>query len=73
MGDEVVVFNRLWETMRAKGLSTYLLRQKYGIESRTIRRLKHNENVTTDTLRKLCEILDCGLDEIVEYIPERKE
>lgn len=59
--------------MRAKGLSTYLLRQKYGIESRTIRRLKHNENITTDTLRKLCEILDCGLDEIVEYIPERKE
>lgn len=73
MGDEVVVFDRLWETMRAKGLSTYLLREKYGIESRTIRRLKHNENVTTDTLGKLCEILDCGLDEIAEYIPERKE
>lgn len=59
--------------MRAKGRSTYLLREKYGIERRTIRRLKHNENVTTDTLGKLCEILDCGFDEIAEYIPERKE
>lgn len=69
----MIVFNRLWDTMKAKGVSTYTLREKYNIESRTIRRLKANQNVTTDTLDKLCEILGCELCEIAEYIPTEKQ
>lgn len=66
----MIVFNRLWETMERRQISTYTLREKYGVESRTIRRLKANQNVTTSTLDRLCRILGCGLDEIAEYIPE---
>lgn len=66
----MIVFNRLWETMKTKNISTYILREKFNIESRTIRRLKSNQNVTTDTLNKLCNILECKLEDIAEYISD---
>lgn len=66
----MIVFNRLWETMKTKNISTYVLREKFNIESRTIRRLKSNQNVTTDTLNKLCNILECKLENIAEYISD---
>ncbi|MEM5780471.1 MAG: helix-turn-helix transcriptional regulator [Lawsonibacter sp.] len=63
----MILFDKLWETMREKGVSTYALREKHNIDTRTIRRLKANENTTTDTLNALCRILDCGLQDIAEY------
>ena len=53
-----------------KGVSTYYLREKAGVDSKTIRRLKANENMETKTLDKLCAALDCRLEDIAEYIPE---
>lgn len=66
----MILFDKLWETMQEKGVSTYMLREKYNIDTRTIRRLKANENTTTDTLNILCEILDCRLEDIAEYVKE---
>ena len=56
--------------MKQKGVSTYTLREKCGIDSKTIRRLKANENIETKTLDKICKALDCPLDEIAEFINE---
>ncbi len=64
----MIVFDRLWKTMRDKNISTYVLREKCGIDSKTVRRLKANENVETKTLDKLCEVLQCGLEDIAEYV-----
>ena len=66
----MIIFNKLWETMREKGVSTYTLREKCGIDSKTVRRLKANENIETKTLDKLCAALNCRLEDIAEYIPE---
>ena len=66
----MILFDKLWETMREKGVSTYTLREKYNIDTRTIRRLKANENTTTDTLNALCGILDCSLQDIAEYVKD---
>ena len=63
----MIVYDRLWKTMEQKGVNTYTLREKCGIDSQTIRRLKNNQNVTMRTLDKLCEILQCSLEDIVEY------
>ena len=68
----MIVFDRLWETMKAKGFSTYKLREKCDIDSKTIRRLKANENVETKTLNKLCDALNCKLEDIAEFIPNKK-
>ncbi len=63
----MIVFDRLWQTMKLRELSTYQLREKCGIDSKTIRRLRANENIETKTLDKLCSVLHCTLDDIAEY------
>ena len=67
----MIVFNKLWETMKSKGFSTYTLREKCGIDSKTVRRLKANENIETKTLNKLCEALDCQIEDIMEFVKEK--
>jgi len=63
----LIIFDRLWVTMKRRGISTYALREKYSVESKTIRRLKGNMNMETDTLDRLCKILGCELSDIAEY------
>jgi DNA-binding Xre family transcriptional regulator len=69
-GDIMIIFNNLWKIMEEKGISTYVLREKCGIDSKTIRRLKANENIETKTLNKLCAVLDCRLEDIAEFIKD---
>lgn len=71
-GEIVIVFDKLWEAIRAKGVSTYQLREKCGIDSKTVRRLRANENMETKTLNKLCAALDCRLEDIAEYVPDEE-
>ena len=66
----MIVFHRLWQTMNDKKVSTYFLREKAGIDSKTIRRLKANENIETKTLNKICSVLECRLEEIAEFIED---
>ena len=66
----MIRFDRLWKTMEEKNISTYQLRERCGIDSKTIRRLKANDNIETKTLNKLCDALGCVLEDIAEYIPD---
>ena len=70
LGDLMIVFDKLWQTMKAKGISKYYLTAKAGISPSQITRLKRNQNVNTYTLNRLCSILDCKLEDIAEYIPD---
>lgn len=63
----MIVFDKLWITMEEKDITIYQLREKCGIDSKTIQRLKANENTETKTLDKLCSILSCRLEDIAEY------
>ncbi len=63
----MIVFDKLWITMKQKGVSTYKLREQCGIDSKTIRRLKANENIETKTLSRICSALDCRIEDIAEY------
>ena len=66
----MIVFDRLWETMRQKGVTTYQLREKCGIDSKTVRRLQANDNIETKTLNKLCAALACRLEDIAQYVDD---
>ncbi len=66
----MIVFDKLWATMKEKGFSTYRLREECGIDSKTIRRLKANDNIESKTLNKLCAALGCRIEDIMEYIPD---
>ena len=62
----MIKFDKLWDTMEKKGVSTYQLRETCGIDSKTIRRLLANENMETKTLNKLCAASTCKLEDIAE-------
>ncbi len=66
----MIIFDKLWSVMKEKGISTYQLREKCGIDSKTVRRLRANDNMETKTLNKLCAVLDCRLEDIAEYVPD---
>ena len=66
----MIKFERLWKTMEAKGFTTYTLREQCGIDSKTVRRLKANDNMETKTLNKLCAALNCRLEDIAEFVPD---
>ena len=58
----MIVYNRLWETMKKRGISQYKLIKDYKISSGQLDRLRKNDNVSTFTLNQLCKILNCKLD-----------
>jgi len=66
----LITYNRLWETMKKKGISTYYLRYKEKIGGGTMQRLQKGEIVSTSTLNMLCKILRCNLSDIAEYIDD---
>ena len=68
----MISYARLWETMKKRGATTYTLQVKGEISSSTVRRLKAGESVSTNTLDALCRILDCTLQDIVEYLPDKQ-
>ena len=63
----MIIYDKLWETMKTKGISQYYLITEHGFSRGQISRLKHGEHVSTKTLNNLCKILDCKLEDIVEY------
>lgn len=68
----MISYGPLWDTMKKRGATTYTLQVKGGISSSTIRRLKANESVSTNTLDALCQILRCSLEDVIVYYPDDK-
>lgn len=66
----MISYGPLWKTMEIRGATTYTLQVKGGISSSTIRRLKANQSVSTNTLEALCKILNCTLQDILIYLPD---
>ena len=70
--DGVISYKPLWDTMKRCGATTYTLQVKGGISSSTVRRLKANESVSTNTIDALCEILECTVSDVIEHFPNKK-
>lgn len=66
----MVNYSPLWKTMGEKGITTYMLINQHNISSRTINNLKHNKGITVDTLEKLCRILECSPNEVIQFVDE---
>lgn len=69
----MISYAPLWETMKRKNATTYTLQVKGEISSSTIRRMKANESVSTNTLEALCKILECELCDIIEILPDEEK
>ncbi|MBQ7624411.1 MAG: helix-turn-helix transcriptional regulator [Clostridia bacterium] len=62
----MIKYDRLWETMKKRGVSQYKLINEHNVSSGQLDRLRKNEHVSTFTLDKLCRILSCRLEDIAE-------
>ncbi len=62
----MISYRPLWETMKQKGITQYQL-LKSGIDNKTLDSLKKDKNVTLLTVEKLCTIIDCSPNDIVEF------
>jgi len=69
----VIIYDKLWQTMKERNVSQYQLIKKYGFSTGQLDRLRKNENINSYTLNTLCEILKCRLEDIAEFIPDKKE
>jgi len=63
----MMVFDPLWKTLKTKQISIYALINHYDVSRGTIDNLKHNRNVTLSTVEQMCKILDCRIEDVVEY------
>lgn len=63
----MIVYDKLWITLKEKNISQYKLIKAYGISTGQLDRLRKNGNVNTYTLDALCKILNCKLDDIAEF------
>ena len=71
MGDEKMIrYDRLWQTMKERGVTQYDLYTHYNINRSLINRLKHNQNIETNTVDRLCNILHCRVEDIMEHFPD---
>ena len=66
----MIVYNRLWETMKNKGISQYKLIKEYGFSTGQLDRLRKNGNISSYTLNQLCKVLNCQIEEIAEYVAD---
>lgn len=66
----MISYRPFYETLYRKGLTEYYLIYKQGVTSNTIHRMKHGKGINTSTLNTLCEILDCRVEDILEYVPD---
>jgi DNA-binding Xre family transcriptional regulator len=69
----MISFKPFREIVEERKITTYFLRNKcgeYNLDNKTIDRLMNDESVSTHTVDALCNILKCGLSDIMEFIPD---
>jgi DNA-binding Xre family transcriptional regulator len=68
-----VSYKKLWKLLIEKDMKKTDLRIKAGISTGALAKLGKNENVNTEILGKICKVLGCGVDDVMEFVPEDKE
>ena len=66
----MIRYDPLWRTLKAKNISQYRLIKDYGIDKAQLQRLRDNRVVKTMILDTLCTILDCRIEDVVEFVPD---
>lgn len=64
----MISYKPFYDTLYRKNITEYALIFKHGIPANTLHRMKHNQAITTKTLDVLCEVLECSVSDIIEYV-----
>lgn len=66
-------YNPLWHLLIDRGIKKQELQKMSDVSATSIAKMGRCENVTTDVLLRICEALDCQLEDIVERVPVEKD
>ena len=69
----MISYEPFWETLDKKEITKYQLIYHWGISSNTLRRMKHNEAISSTTLNELCLILNCEVQDILQFEADEME
>ena len=67
----MISYDPLWDTLRRKQITTYTLIKDYHFSRGTLDSLKQGRNISTATLNDLCRILNCRVEDVLVYLPDR--
>ena len=63
-------YNKLWKLLIDKGMTKEALRKQVGMSPSTIAKMGKNKNVSLDLIEKICKVLECKPEDIMEYIKD---
>lgn len=66
----MITYDKLWETLNKKGISQNTLLRDYNLSKGQLDRLRNNRVVYTATIDKLCNVLECNIDDVMEHVPD---
>lgn len=69
----MIKYDPLWKTLSKKGISQNALLREYNLSKGQLDRLRNNKVVYTSTIDKLCNILDCSLNDVIEHIKDENK
>ena len=69
-GDEMIVYKDILKKLSGVGWSSYRLRNSKVLSETTMQRIRTGRPITTESIDRICGILHCPIDEIVEYVPD---
>lgn len=65
-----VTYKKLWELLKEKNMKKVEMQRKAGISGNILARMGKNEYISMESVEKICYVLDCRTDDILEFIPE---
>ena len=66
-----ISYNKLWKMLIDKNMKKSDLREKAGISSASLAKLGKGDNITTDVLLRICEVMDCRIEDILETVRDQ--
>jgi len=63
----MITYKPLWNTMKKKNITKYYLKTYCDINNNTLHKLRHDKPLNTITIDRLCEILDCNVQDVMLY------
>ena len=66
-----ISYKKLFHVMIEKGISNSQLQKQAGFSANIITRLKRNEYVSLESIESICRVLNCKVDDILEFVPDQ--
>lgn len=68
----VVSYKKLFHILIDRGITNAQLQKMAGYSANITTRLKNDTYVSLESIEKICKVLDCGVDDILEFTSEKQ-